>query len=371
MTLLAFACGTPPGPDDAGPRFVPTHTRLLGINDVTWLLPLESLDAGSPFPSPIELIPFSTFERLTSAPPAVRTDLGRLRVVGVRFDLCDRATVSPCAEGAAGSVRLVLQPLFGTPQQVEDVALHAFYAVPPTDLPEVVDELRALAEVQDVPRGAALQVNTTFTSSAEYRARLGALISRYAKGTRLDRLTLFGQETEHAALIWIFRGEERTGNALLPIDIADVHATSQEVTLFGADSYLVTPLADAPAGFKTAMMETSFRAASGPQQQEAVQSLLAVDNPLLHSAQTAQCVSCHVSTTLLPPRTQDGGIEASALPEQFRSSTFSQDTVGAPEVRARTLRALGYHGTSPLAAQRVVNESINVLGELEARFPPP
>ena len=58
-----------------------------------------------------------------------------------------------------GVFRLVLQPVYGAPPKVEDVALHAFFGVPRAEVPQVVDELRALAAQQDLPRAAALQVN--------------------------------------------------------------------------------------------------------------------------------------------------------------------------------------------------------------------
>lgn len=365
IILLVFAaCTTPSSPDasteeDAG--FTPTQTRLLGLNDVTALLPLEQLDAGSSFPAPIELIPFSAFDRLTSAMPRVVTDLSRLRVLAVRFDICDRAQPVPCEEGADGVFRLVLQPVFGSPARVEDVTFHAFYAVPRAEVPQVVDELRELAALQDVPRGAALQVNT----SPAFRQRLGTLVGRYAKGARMHRLTMFGQESDRAALVWIFRGEERG----VPIEIPGINVESQEVLLFGGDSYSLTPVADFPLGFSRVVMESNFRNATSAEQLESVKSLLAVNNPTLHTANTVQCASCHLATTVLTPRATDAGIDLTTLAENFTSSTFDLTPIGNPAARFRTLRALGYFNDQPLVSQRVINETVNVLVELEARFP--
>ena len=373
--LIGLSACTPAPPSDAGvdAGFVPTHTRLLGLNDVTFLLPLESLDAGSPFPSPFEVIPFASFDRLSNGAPVVRTDLRRLRVLAVRFDLCDRAAPVPCAEDADGVFRLVLQPVYGVPARVEDVAFHGFFPVPRAEVPEVVDQLRALAELQDVPRGAALGVNTAFGSNEAYREQLGALVSRYAKAAALYRLTLFGQETERAAIVWIFRGEERMGGGggLGPIELPSALGTSQEVLLFGGDSYQVTPLADVPLGFTRVVMESSFRNALPAEQLTSVKSLAAVDNPSLHTSNTVQCASCHLSTTLLPPRAADAGIDLGTLAETWRAPLFNQTPLGAQNLRFRTLRALGYFVETPLVSLRVINETANVLGELEQRFPPP
>ena len=362
LACVLSACGSTSTPDasvDAG--FVPTQTRLLGLNDVTVLLPLESLDAGTTFPSPVEMIPFSAFDRLTSAMPRVVTDLGRLRVLGVRFDICDRAQPVPCEENADGVFRLVLQPVFGAPPRVEDVTFHAFYAVPRAEVPQVVDELRELAALQDVPRGAALQVN----ASPAFRARLGTLVGRYAKGARMHRLTMFGQESDRAALVWIFRGEERA----VPIQIPGINAQSQEVLLFGGDSYSLTPVADFPLGFSRVVMESNFRNSTSTEQLESVKSLVAVDNPTLHTANTVQCASCHLATTVLAPRATDAGVDVNTLAENFSSSTFDLTPLGNPSARFRTLRALGYFGDQPLVSQRVINETVNVLSELEVRFP--
>lgn len=373
VLLLVFSsCEKPvlPPPVDAGPVFVGTERHALGLNDVTWLLPLEPLDAASALPDAAALIPLASFTRLTTAEPVVRTERSWLRVVGVRFDLCDRAVVGPCADDAEASLRLVLQPMHGPPTRAEDIALHAFFPIPRADVPEVVDTLRALAAMQNVPTAAPLQPNTAVLSDLAYRAKFGALIGRYAKSERLTRLTLFGQETEHAAIVWIFRGEELQNGALQPITIANVDAGAQEVLLFGGDSYLVTPLADAPSGFARVVMETSFRNSTVPEQVDSVKSLLAVDNPLLHTSQTAMCVTCHVSTTLLAPRTLNSGIDAGAWPERFTSGAFDLTPLDAPN-RGRTLRALGYFNELPFISQRVINESANVVDEIEARFPAP
>ncbi len=362
--LMLAACETTTSIPDAG--YLPTQTRLLGLNDVTFLLPLEPLDAGTPFPPAVEIIPFSSFDRLTSASPRVQTDLSRLRVLAARFDICDRATPTPCAADADGVFRLVLQPVFGAPPRVEDVTFHAFFAVPRAEVPQVVDELRELAELQNVPLESALRVNT---ADAIWRQRLVQLITRYAKSARMHRLTLFGQESDRAALIWIFRGEERAPNTLGPIEIPGIATTSQEVLLFGGDSYVVTPVADFPSGFSRAVMESTFRNATAAQQLESVRSLLAIDNPSLHTANTVQCASCHLVTTLLQPRAADAGIDVTAQPESFGSSTFDLTPLGAQSTRFRTLRALGYFNETPLISQRVINETVTALEELEQKYP--
>lgn len=355
------------GGPDAG-AYVPTETRALGLNDVTLLLPLDSVDAGTPLPGPEALLRYDLFDRLSTTPGDVLTDFDRLRVVAIRFDVCDRAAPGRCPDGADGSLRLVLQPLLRT-AEAEDVALHAFYPVPAAEVPELVDSLRRLARLQDVPLTAPLQVNQAWKTNAEYTQGLAALVARYAAPAKLVRVTLFGQLTMNAALIWVFRGVEKHGAGFERIDIPDVMAQDQQAVLFGGASFTATPIADAPAGFRRVLSESDFRAGTPAQQREALESLTASDNPTLHTAQTVQCVTCHVSTTLLDQRAADAGIDLSTLPTRF-TSRFDLTPLGKDSVRPFTLRALGWLRKEPLVAHRAVHETANVVEEMEARFPP-
>lgn len=375
LSGLLTACGSSPATDggvDGGADasvFVPAETRALGLNDVTLLLPLEPLDAGTPLPPPEAMIPPFLFERLTTVPGDVLTELRRLRVVAIRFDVCDRAAVGDCADDAPGVFRLVLQPMLSG-GATEDVAFHAFYPVPRAEVPRVVDRLRALAALQDAPVGSALRVAEPFRANAAYRAGWAELLAPYVQASRLFRLTLFGQLSMHAALIWVFRGQQRSGTTFVPIRIADIQETGQQVALSGGSSYDVTPVADAPAGFGLAIADTRFRAASSSAQREALEGLAAVDNPLLHTSDTTQCVTCHVSTTVLAQRAADAGVALDSLATRYVATGFDLSPLGEPWLRFRTLRALGYLGTAPLVSQRVVHESANVVQELERRFPP-
>lgn len=367
LVVGVSACGVAPERIDGGPdaaAWQPTHTHTLGLNDVTWLLPLESLDASTPFPTAAQLLPFASFSRLTSAEPRVDVNLSRLRVVALRFDVCDRGPPQPCEAGADGIFRVVLQPVLVDPPAVEDIALHAFFPVPRADVPQVVDTLRGLAALQDVPHARALQVNDAFVNNAEYRAQLGALVSRYASADRLVRLTLFGQETEHAAVVWVFRGEELQDGHLQPIVIPSLDAGAQEVLLFGGDSFMPSPLADVPQGFARAAMETTFRNATPAEQLEAVRALERIDNPTLSTSNTVQCASCHLTSTVTPARAGDAGIDVTELDEHFSSSEFDLTALGPVETRRRTMRNLGYFNAVPLVSTRVVNETVNTLREL-------
>lgn len=363
-TLLLAGCSGGPPPGDAGVTPDPTHR--LGLNDVTWLFPLEKLDAGTPFPPAAQLLSSVSVARLTTALPMARTEVDRLRVVGLRFDRCDRSEPGvPCPATADGIFRVVLQPVLAGSAATEDLALHAFYPVPVGEVPGVVTELRELASLQGRPRESPLQVNQAWTTEPRYRAKLGALLSRYATSTRLKRLTLFGRLSDRGTVEWVFRGEQLSGTTLAPIVIPGIDAGAQEVLLTGADSYRVTPVVDAPAGFASTLERTAFGAADAGTQRAGLESLVTVDDPRSHTADTVQCVSCHVSSTLLPARAATLGLDPAALPGPFMAPAFDLTPLGDPAIRARTLRALGWLGDQPLVSQRVVNETAYVLLELD------
>jgi hypothetical protein len=375
LVLLA-GCGSPTpmvAPDAGVSGFVegytPTERRALGLNDVTFLLPLPGGDGGTSFPRADALVPRALFDRLTTQPGDVLAELPRFVVVAARFDLCDRPRPGPCANEADGVVRLVLQPVSPL-TGAEDIALHAFYPVPRAEVYEAVDGLRALARLQAVPTGARLEVSRAFGTQPEVTARLSAFLTRYARADRLFRLTLFGQLTRNAALIWVFRGLERKGEGFGRIEIPDVRETDQVTRLFSATEVLTTPQADAPAGFRLAMAARDFTSADPAQQRQALDALEAVDNPTLHTAETVQCVSCHIATTVRGDRARVANVDVTTLPSHFSAPRFDLTPLGDEAVRFRTLRALGWFGTSPLVAARAVNETAAVVDEIEARFPP-
>lgn len=365
LVALALACA---GGDATPQAFVPTESRLLGLNDLTFLLPLEGLDTPG-LPPPRALVPIELFDRLSTVPGDVITEIDRLRVVALRFDLCDRERAGPCDAEADGSLRLVLQPLLAT-GEAEDVALHAFYPVPHADMPRVVDELRRLARLQDVPRASALRVNTAFSTDEGYRIALIELVGRYARSERLHRLTLFGQLTLQAALVWVFRGVELHAGRFEPIAIAGIDADEQRVRLFSNTSYTIEPEIDAPSGLLNALSDTGFERADDAQRTLALETLAAVDNPARHTAHTVQCVACHASTTVLAPRASLAGVAPDALTSRFTSNLFDLTPLGEETLRPRTLRALGYLQKWPMVSQRVINETANALGEVERRHPP-
>lgn len=401
-TALALGC-------DGNSAPPPTRTEL-GMNDVTILVPLPAepraitllgiAESGEHAAAP--LVSRAVYDRLVATPADIAPKIGGpvafedFQVVAVRFDLCDRHNAVPCRADADAVFRLILQPLYtgGGEVRAHDIALHAFYPIPAAEIPGVVAELRALAQLATAAAPASspasvdapLAVNTALsspstTTAATYRERLRALLLHHVRAERLLRLTVFGQDANSVAFAWILRGLERetfsSGDAALaPIVIPQLGdgapVTQQSVRLGGGDTiYLAEPVADLPRGFALALSGPTFAEASAEDKRAAVAALIAIQNPSTHDTGNAQCLGCHVATFLTPSRAASAGVDLAALPERFTSSHNLAAGSGVATSDARVLRGLGWAAALPVISQRVANETAQVLAELSLRFPPP
>jgi hypothetical protein len=365
----------------------------LGMNDVTIVTPLAPGDAavlmrGSDKAADGErLISLALFDRLNREPACLAPDdagvcttgsgsevliplfYERLELVAVRFDLCDRKLPGTCAEGADGQLRLVLQPAL-SPADFWDTSFHASFAIPSAQLASAVAQLRALARLQAEPVSSPLKASPALSDPAKpaYAEQLRAFVREYARAARLVRLTLNTIPSSFAAVRWVLRGLERGADGELhDLLIRDTHATTQDVIF--ASHYEVRPLTDAPMGLVTALSSRAFDAAPVPQKRAVLEGLLSADNPLKTTPDTVSCMGCHATTILFEKLSAASGISRESLTGGYTSSHDLSIDAGKSLSSDRTLRVLGYIGDQLLIARRVVNETAQVLTEIEQRFP--
>lgn len=370
--------------DVAPDAYTPRQSRRLGMNDVSMLLPLppalesptlatmKGIDPGG------ALVPRDLFQRLVLDPGDVVDRFESFHVVAVRFDLCERLTTAPCAEGAEGLLRLVLQPLsrFVFEEKLvyaHDVALHAFYPIPAGEMGSVVDELRALAAIQDSQVLAPLGVSPlakTAPKRGVYLTRLRTLIGRHAVADRLSQLTLFAQHAFRQSVTWAFRGVRREGGGFKDLTIPGVRVNEQRTDFTFDLSYETQPAADVPAGFALAIDSRKYAAAEQTARRQALTVLTEALNPTRHTAETIQCPACHVATVLVPARASVAGVDLATFPARFTSDYDLSNPNGIAPSNERSLRAFGWLNAQPAISQRVINETAQVLIEMEARFPP-
>lgn len=271
----------------------PPVGHALGMNDVSILLPLPS-NVGIPVLAALAgdeeaLAELRRVDALVTAPGDIAPRTGAtiafddFQIVAVRFDVCERLALGPCPVGAAGRLRLVLQPLYvrAGATFAHDVALHAFYPIPAAEMSSAVDELRRLSRIQHEPASAPLAVGPAAAAgNADYLRGLRALVLRYARATNLVRLTVIGQVADSAAFAWIFRGIDREGDELVPMIIPGIAAAQQTVQLAGGDAvYRTDQIADVPSGFTLATNGPPFAAATSEQRAAALAALTEVQNP--------------------------------------------------------------------------------------------
>jgi hypothetical protein len=356
----------------------PEATRL-GMNDVTILVPLPA-DVGVPrianatdlAADGTALVPQALFDRIVISPNNlvdIDEKLPAFHLVALRFDLCDR-DVGECAVGEDGRFRVVFQPL-ANGKGAADIALHAFYSIPAARVPEVVDELRALAALQGSDDVSLLRVNPALVAGNEaYVTRLRALFLATAGATSLQRLTFFAvprlfPNQPH----WHFRGLEREAAGTFALmKIPETGTQEQLIIVSAATTYDVLPIGNASAGFKLAVSTAAFTSAPAAAQRDALEALVAIDNPMVHGGTTVQCASCHATTRVLPVRASALGIDPQTVVGRYTSPFDLSVAAGNAMTRDNFMRCLGYFGTEVLISQRVVNETAQVLTEIANRY---
>lgn len=374
------------GEQDAGPYWP------LGMNDVTILTPPPTTDApvllraSDTAADGSALLPRALYERVATEKACHRADdagvcLGSgdatlgvlstnlyeaLHLVALRFDLCDRRQPGPCPVAADGQLRLIFQPLLGR-GEFFDAGLHAFYSIPRGQLSTAVAALRALARLSAQASDGPLRPSAALSSSAapDYAEGVRRFVRQYASAAQLFRLTVNAQpETE--SVRWILRGMERAlGEEFHEIPIPGSTSDTQYVALLGTAAYDVQPGTNTPAGLAAAL-----RAADDPSEGASRDALLAVENPLLTGTDTVSCVACHTSTVLFAGLVERSGGAVERLQGGYTSSYDLSIDAGVLPRHPRTLRALGYttFAKEPLISTRVVNETAQVLSEIEQRF---
>jgi hypothetical protein len=218
-----------------------------------------------------------------------------------------------------------------------------------------------------------LRVSPALTAAnpEPYATKLRDFVKRYGGEGRAVRLTMNAQNLRFASLVWVLRGVEKKGDAFVDITIVGATQNAEMVTLTGNPTFVVKPVADTPAGLLGAITQTTFNAADTDTKRAYLAALAAADNPLTHTAETVPCVACHVSTVIMNNRAASTAIDPLALPGRY-TSRFDLSTAGGVSAQNQnTLRALGYVGNNVLISQRVVNDTAQTLGEIEARFPAP
>jgi hypothetical protein len=362
-----------------------THSsdHALGPNDVSILVPVPTSAtpvittlAGPPAGSP--MVPESLFNELVVTPgDSLDSTLTDYQLVAIRFDLCDRVNPGECPVGQDGRLRLAFQGIAGNPSQgysLEDVSVHAFYTIPAADLPCVVASFRKLAALADdanTPLGVA--PGFSGPNSAAYQALLATILFKYGTADNLQRLTELSSlaNLSGGGNSWIFRGYNRAGGSFTTISIPNINATSQTVAEVDQSTYYqLSPFADAPSGFGAALTISAYPG-GGPAGAPRLAAGAQVLNPLVTGINSVQCAGCHTVDYVEEANANNDGVSETAIPGWYSSSyPLGLNFQNQSQFRGN-LRMFGYISlfNAPSVSQRTVNETAQVLTEIERRYP--
>jgi hypothetical protein len=305
-----------------------------------------------------------------------------LHVVALRLDPCFASLApDPHGQGCQAQLRLVFQEVTdiqGEPVAF-DSAVHAFYALSRSEL---LAFARAVVDLR-VARGGGARLGELQPHPIMVREGLGgpfasgirALVLQYAGAQNLTRIT---RMSSSSVFTWSFDGFDVT-------DAADATYTRMPIPAlpsgtqgdvfgrnFGADVTMqgqFEPEPDSPDDFAVLANAPAAAQLTDAERQQAFDRLVRVENPTVHSADTIDCVSCHlampVASLVITP--------TYGLVEQGNPNAFAPDArfVLPGEMAAAyreqfgfNVHAFSYDGQSPGINQRVVNETAAVVDYL-------
>lgn len=381
---LALACGScdsdkPTAEPAAAAKSRPTSLqRQVGVDDVSFLFPLPdtsrrlSLLGASESGLGGALLAFDTFQRL----PTLDAILSNgelyyfLRVLGVRIDPCFPGLdpAAPCKN----QVRLVMQPVTvatrGSGLTTMDLAVHLFYEMSRQELAglyqEMVD-LRAASsvELREGPVGVHPALQREGVEGPFATAFREALLARIG-AQNLVRVTFMG--IEQVGQIWRFGGYDVQDGQLVPlkiplIDVADERFFNRDLDglTFAASS--TAPASPTPDDISLLFDPERLPKAPDDERREAYRHAVRIENPKIHSPDTIDCVTCHV--TMAARRHAERAfpqLMTDVVPERYAHAR-GLPLDGATVERTNELRAFGYFNERPSISQRVVNETAAVV----------
>jgi hypothetical protein len=387
VAATATACSDSQATDasDAGqPKLEPNDVSILLTlprtpderSSYLYLLPSSSI-----FPAGLE----SELPSLFSTAPGTPEELYQsMQVTAFRFVPCSAATAPDPVHPCKPQVRLGVQfvsPAAAGDYMMDEVALHLFYDLAPEEPALIARELLELKNASPVKTaGKALFVHPALADGGmlgPWGERFRAMVRRFAKKEKLVRVTSVGFVFDS----WPFR-DSKIDNGHVVEQSALPHlaepGTSQVWDIFGDADRVgnITPASTAESGPDFFTLRSRYLDAGGapkdtPEVREAADSLERTLNPLKHTADSVDCVSCHVSRfvkeraktsgvsfaspdTYQPPawanvdRLQDSRIErAAANVVQFGYFLRQSSNEGLPEGKPL-----------PSVSERIIHDSI-------------
>lgn len=348
--------------------------QRLGLNDITHLFPLPSMDEVSLMwharTSSVrgELLPYSYFQQLPRLVPGIdplKLYQQSLKVVAVRLDPCFMETA---LRGCQPQVRLVWQPLVVKEytSATIDASVHTFYDLTQKDWQSLVQEYRQLKSSVRYSNVDPLQVSPALISfgyKSQYWQSFSSIVLKYIGVQNLVRVTIMNVNPMGNA--WAF-GAYRPVNGKLEIQpIPGIDRKAQVV--ISKQSVGAETLMDAIP--RPANQDHFFRFLNDSQMakkifppeniQAAVRTAFEFENTRIHNSGTISCASCHLTRSL-------SLIVRGSFPQwdwkrilkgvaYLGTSNMTNTTLSF--IHGESLRMLGYFGRTPVISDRVINDT--------------
>jgi hypothetical protein len=360
------------------------------LNDVSYLLPLpgpEQFEDLAWFrPSSVgsagDLLPRVALEQLPPLANILTRDqaYSLLRVVGVRVD-------PDFAGTGRAQIRMVWQPVVArtltdgrTQVLTVDCAVHTFYELSRVEFSSLTAKLQELKQQNRISTaGLPLGVHPVLSSQGMggvFGSALARLFLSYSGARRLSRITVM--TLEGRANQWNFSGVDLHEGKSQPIIIPRVEALMQVFTnsmippsgFFGGAFPAASRLHSEDAiDLLLSDSENLVSHVETPELRQIANAVHRIENPLIHSPENVDCVSCHTSQQArlwLDHRIPE--LHALESPFKFAAPQGMDFTNHSDTQRfVNGLRAFGYQGMKPAVSQRVIHESAAVAQALNVR----
>jgi hypothetical protein len=185
--------------------------------------------------------------------------------------------------------------------------------------------------------------------------------------TRITRITHFDHNFDPDSDGWAFGIFDKGPAGLVAQKIPKTNQKGQMVA--GSSAHVPLSQSGAFPFIESSTQDAVFalvdpnRGAADIKLRGAFDAALRVQNPSLHSAETTDCVNCHLA---------EGAARIGALEYGFSSTKAFTHTRSLARVDERTsvtnLHAFGYLGRQVSIMQRTANESVLVAADLEAKI---
>jgi len=344
-------------------------------------------------------------------PPAVYTadsgaiPLSDLRAVGFRLDPCF-GQLGPITDPSTcdNQIRLIFQPLFGgaadTPPEAEDAGVHVLYSITRDQLLAAVKEIAAARAAVDDSDLGPLGVHPIMAREGmggEMAQKLTAIAAKYAAGTKIERITTFELEALDAGgggsgimngsgsggpivtsdLFWEMHGFDVKNGVETAIEVPTLPPATTNDSLNAATNPLEaqpSPATSSADNFALLASASMAMAAAPAARQAAFDAALRVENPMKNTADSIDCVSCHIAEQArelvgeqMLGMSSTGNSNAFVPDPSIPAADLAQTTTSLfnPSDNGLDIHAFSYLGTVPLINQRVINETAANLAYLQ------